>query len=158
MLIQKGSKEHVVRLVHLFLRFALVSGVGWLLDLGSFALMVRWGGVPPYAANMVSSFVGITFVWLVTSRALFGVQQGARAAHLGGYWVYQLVSISVYSWLLHNIANFLIHAGQTHHFGGAASDWQVLAKLLITPCNLLTNFFFMKLLTRWSDRRSLPHV
>ena len=126
----------------LFLRFLLLSGLGWLCDFAAFALLSRGFGVPPFAANFVSSYVGVTFVWF-TSLGIVFQRAGSRQALLL-YWGYQLVSILAYSQLLQAVAATLPAALPTAWHATAP----LAAKIVVTPLNLLTNFLFMKYLTR----------
>jgi len=131
----------------LFLRFLLLSGLGWLCDFATFALLSRGFGVPPFAANFVSSYVGVTFVWF-TSLGIVFQRAGSRQALLL-YWGYQFVSILAYSQLLQAMAATLSMALQGADVPAAwRSTGPLAAKIVVTPLNLLTNFLFMKYLTR----------
>ncbi len=127
------------------LLFAAISGLGWLLDMATFSLLTLIGGVPGAAANMISAFVGVTTVWFVSLRRVFGRAGYARSRYLLVYWVYQFVSISAYSLLIGALAGYV--AGWP--LGWLAAYGAVLAKVLCTPLNLVTNFLFMRYLTRY---------
>lgn len=133
-----------------FLGFVLLSGLGWLCDMLSFTALVRLAGMSPFGANVISSYVGVTFVWFTAVGTLFrhdgnGSAGGARhgGRYLLIYWCYQFLSIMAYSQLLHLAATTLA-AGA----GSVAGHSAIIAKLLVTPVNLVTNFLFMKVLTR----------
>ncbi|WEF32952.1 GtrA family protein [Pseudoduganella chitinolytica] len=128
----------------LFLRFLFLSGLGWLCDFATFALLVRGLGVAPFEANFASSYVGVTFVWFTSLKTVFrrdGTRQGLLA-----YWGYQFISIFAYSQLLQVVA------GTLH--GWVPGMEGLCAKILVTPLNLVTNFLFMKILTRSMRHRS----
>lgn len=130
-----------------FAGFALLSGIGWCLDFLAFTVLVKLAGLSPFAANLLSSYVGITFVWFASLRVLF--DRAGHAGFLVAYWGYQLASILAYSQLLEAVAAGLAReAGWLAAAGGAA----LAAKIVVTPFNLLTNFVFMKLLTRAMPR------
>jgi len=127
-----------------FLGFALIAGIGWLLDLLCFALLVKLSTVPPVLANMISSYVGVTFVWFASLRAVFKVGGLRNQLYLILYWGYQFLSISLYSWLIQYVAKALFDAEM---WGLALSSMLLIAKIAVTPVNLVTNFIFMKYLT-----------
>jgi putative flippase GtrA len=127
-----------------FLGFLLLSGLGWLCDMLTYTALVQLAGVTPFSANVASSYVGVTFVWF-TSLGMVFRRSGARAGRfLLLYWCYQFVSVMAYSQLLQlGAAALAVGAGTLS--GHSA----VVAKILITPFNLVTNFLFMKVLTRF---------
>lgn len=121
-------------------RFVALSGLGWLCDLGTFTLLVRLGGWDAAAANIASSYVGVTFVWFTSLKTVFQRRGDSRFLLL--YWGFQLGSILAYSYLLGLLAAAL-------PLPAAWQDWRALAaKIIITPFNLASNFVFMKALTR----------
>lgn len=136
-----------------FLAFALLSGVGWLLDFMTFTALVKLGGVAPFAANVASSYVGVTFVWFASLRSVFGRTGGARGRFLAIYWGYQLASILLYSQLLYLLAQALPPTALWVALAGGAG---VAAKIIVTPFNLMTNFVFMKFLTRFMRSHGAP--
>ena len=126
-----------------FLGFLLLSGLGWLCDMLTYTTLVRLAGVSPFAANVASSYVGVTFVWF-TSLGMVCRRGGDHAGRfLVRYWCYQFISIMAYSQLLQLGAAALAGAA-----GALAQHSAVVAKIAITPFNLVTNFLFMKVLTR----------
>lgn len=128
--------------MNLFLRFLFLSGLGWLCDFATFTLLAHGAGLPPFAANFVSSYVGVTFVWFTSLKTVFH-RTGSRQA-LALYWGYQLLSILAYSRVLQGVAGMLAPSLAT----GMAGMAGIAAKILVTPANLATNFLFMKFLAR----------
>lgn len=126
-----------------FLGFLLLSGLGWLCDMLTYTALVRLAGVSPFAANVASSYVGVSFVWFTSLGTVFRRSGEGAGRFLLLYWVYQFVSIMAYSQLLQLAAAVL--AG---HAGAPALHSAVAAKIIVTPFNLVTNFLFMKVLTR----------
>lgn len=120
-----------------FLPFLLLSGLGWLCDFATFALLSRKFGLAPFAANFVSSYVGVTFVWFTSLKTVFRRAGTRRGLML--YWAYQLFSILAYSQVLQSVAQAL---------AASLPAAGLAAKILVTPFNLATNFLFMKFLTR----------
>lgn len=135
-----------------FFGFLLLSGLGWLCDFASFTVLVKVFGVPGATANFVSSYVGVSFVWFTSLGMVFKRTRQGQGRFLLTYWSYQFVSILVYSQCLRLVAEWL-----SSHAGWPAGNHSpaILAKIVITPFNLLTNFLFMKYLTRFMrDARS----
>lgn len=130
----------------LFLGFVLVSGVGWMLDFLSYTGLTQLAGVAPSYANFMSSLVGVTYVWIVALNRIFGKGGYGKSIFLPIYWGYQVASILGYSLLIALVATavFNVWLSQLLHLPPA-----VLAKILLTAPNLLTNFIFMFFLTKF---------
>lgn len=132
-----------------FLKFVMLSGVGWLCDLSSFLLLVKALGLAATTANIVSSFVGVTFVWFTSVGMIFGRSGARRWNFLSAYWLFQLASILCYSQFLHVVMlHFAAADGPAWLTGQAAAA----AKIFVTPFNLVTNFLFMRFLTRFMEQ------
>ncbi|SEO20857.1 GtrA-like protein [Duganella sp. CF517] len=127
-----------------FLGFLLLSGLGWLCDMLTYTALVRLAGMAPFGANVVSSYVGVSFVWFTSLGMVFRRSGAGAGRFLALYWCYQFVSIMAYSQLLQMVAALL--ADRT---GVAALHGALAAKIVVTPFNLVTNFLFMKTLTRF---------
>lgn len=129
----------------LFLAFVLVSGLGWVLDMVSYTGLTQAAGLSVGYANFISSMVGVTYVWVVALKRLFGKGAYARTVFLPIYWSYQAVSILGYSLLIPLVfaAEFNVWLSQLSHVPPA-----VAAKVLLTAPNLITNFLFMSFLTK----------
>jgi len=130
----------------LFLGFVLISGIGWLLDMLTYAALSQLIGVEPAYANFLSSMVGVTYVWIIALNRLFKRREYSKSIYLPIYWGYQGISILAYSALISVVAsssiNFRIGEMLGVHSG-------LIAKIIITGPNLLTNFIFMTILTRF---------
>lgn len=141
----------------LFLGFVLISGVGWLLDMASYAGLSQLFTVPPAYANFISSMVGVTYVWIVALNRLFDQREYRRSIYLPIYWGYQGVSILAYSALISIVAASAFNSkiGQIFEMPSA-----LVAKLIITGPNLITNFIFMSFLTKFmkssAEQKYLP--
>lgn len=134
-----------------FLRFAFLSGLGWLCDFVTYTILLTLLEVEPFIANFVSSYVGITFVYATSLRFVFNKQANRHGLFLGVYWLYQFTSILAYSTLLKLLVTSLnaldiytIHTLIRENSG-------ITAKIIITPFNLFTNFLFMKLLSHYME-------
>lgn len=124
--------------MRVFLHFGALSGLGWLLDFGVFAILSEIFAVPGFVANFLSSYAGVTFVYFVSLKMIFKRNNMGRNIFLIAYWGFQFLSILFYSQVLEMVAAALL-AVPFHQLG---------AKIIITPLNLISNFLFMKLLVR----------
>ena len=137
-----------------FLYFALLSGLGWLLDFSTFTVLLKFN-VLDFIANFVSSYVGVTFVWFTSLRMVFSQSGKSRMTFLLIYWGFQFISISVYSQLLHMVASTFSDAG---FLAKISNNPGVAAKIIVTPFNLVTNFLFMRYLTHFLRKDNSVHV
>ena len=141
----------------LFLGFVLISGVGWLLDIASYTGLSQLFGVAPSYSNFMSSMIGVTYVWIVALNRLFDRREYGRSVYLPIYWGYQGISILAYSALISIVAASAFNSkiGQIFEMPSA-----LVAKLIITGPNLITNFIFMSFLTKFmkpsAERKYLP--
>ena len=130
----------------LFLGFVLISGVGWLLDMASYAGLSQFFAVAPFYANFLSSMVGVTYVWIIALNRLFDRREYGRSIYLPVYWGYQGASILTYSGLISIVAASAFNSKIGMLFG---MHHALAAKIVITAPNLLTNFIFMLILTKF---------
>lgn len=129
-----------------FLRFALLSGVGWLCDFGVYSLLVLLTDIGSSSANFISSFVGVTFVYFTSLGYVFRRRDQNRKVFLTSYWAWQAASITAYSIALGLLVASLVNVQLLTELG---VNIAIAGKIIITPINLLTNYMFMKWLTRF---------
>ncbi len=129
-----------------FIKFTFISGLGWICDFASFILFVQGFDFSGRAANFMSSYVGVTFVWFTSLKTVFDRTGAARGRFLFAYWGFQFVSILAYSQVLHLVVGALHPPGLPIWL---VANVAPAAKIIITPFNLVTNFLFMKWLTRF---------
>lgn len=123
------------------IRFVGLSGIGWLLDFCVFAIL---GNVSSnvIANNFLSSWMGVTFVFLFATRKVF--RNNSRIPlkwKYAIYLLYQLILIALVSQLLGFVNGLLldyVHISLIEQFSGIA------AKILVTPITMLLNFIVMK--------------
>ena len=137
----------------LFITFVLLSGIGWLCDFVTFTLLVKLFDVHSFKANFVSSYVGVTFVWFTSLKRVFKFSGKGRNTFLLVYWSFQFVSILIYSQLLHIAVHVIPSVFQLADF---SQNPEIVAKIVVTPFNLLTNFIFMKFLTHFMRKDCCP--
>lgn len=133
-----------------FLGFAFIAGMGWILDFACFTSLVKGSSLSPVLANIISSYVGVTFVWFMSLNAVFKASGSKNHYFLILYWAFQFLSISFYSAIIHQLARLM---SGIDLLALSTPDSLVVAKIMATPFNLLTNFVFMKTLTRFMKKR-----
>lgn len=134
----------------LFLGFVLISGVGWVLDIASYAGLSQFFAITPSYSNFISSMVGVTYVWIVALNRIFDRREYRQSIYLPIYWGYQALSILVYSALIAIVAasDFNLKIGLMFHIPST-----LVAKVIVTCPNLITNFIFMSFLTKTMKSR-----
>lgn len=135
-----------------FLFFSFLSLCGWILDFSSLLILTHYVKTPITYANFVSSYVGVTFVWFSALGSVFKTQTKHNNKFLVIYWGYQFVSILLYSYLIYFL-QYLPIIFKISDFLGVG--WQAIAKIIMTPFNLSTNYLFMHLLTLIIKKRNL---
>ena len=133
-----------------FLSFALISGFGWLTDFLSFTILVKYFAMNAGYANFISSFVGVTFVWFISLKKVFKYSGSNQHSFLVVYWIYQIISISIFSQLIQLAVGI---CPEIFHLLNINFNPAIEAKIIITPFNLLTNFIFMSLLTQFMRKK-----
>ena len=132
--------------MNLFLSFVLISGVGWLFDIASYTVLSQLLKMTPSYANFISSMVGVTYVWIVSLNRIFDRPEYGTSIYLPIYWGYQVISIFAYSVLI----SFVMVSDFSFKIGGMIGmPLTLVAKIIITIPNLLTNFIFMSFLTKF---------
>ncbi|WP_181969857.1 GtrA family protein [Paraburkholderia sp. DHOC27] len=129
-----------------FFQFATVSGCGWLLDSSLLFLFTQWLNLPVFQANFLSSVIAAVVVFSVSRLLVFRARSGRYLVRTGLYTLYTCMVILLASlampWAL------LLAKALAHHFAlplGAGAE-VLLAKVFITPPQLLANFFTARVL------------
>jgi putative flippase GtrA len=113
--------------------FALVSGVGLMLDVGIFLALTELGWRAGFA-NLLSAFCAVTFVYFVSTRRIFSYQGRFLFALFAVYLAYQAAAVALASWAVDS----LVLAGLV----------PIVAKGVILPATFTANYLFMHWLTR----------
>lgn len=122
-------------------QFIGISGIGWLLD---FAVYTVLGMLfhDLFFGNMISSWVGVTFVFLFSTRSVF--QNNSKIALKWKYLIYilyQCILIFFISKLLNAVHLFIV----AHVMVDVAVKFSaIIAKIVVTPVTMTLNFFVMK--------------
>ncbi|SIS52929.1 GtrA family protein [Phaeovulum vinaykumarii] len=131
-----------------FLRFGGLSGAGWLVDFTLLIVLVR-AGVAPVAANFVSSATAAAGVFVLSRHLVFAAEHGGLAWRLLAYLLYTAGVITAASLAIGPVMAALGAAA-----GGLGVDLSpgalaALAKVVITPPQLLLNFLVARIMAQW---------
>jgi putative flippase GtrA len=128
------------RLAGRFLRFAGVSGCGWLADLAILALLVRFAGLGAGQANVISALCAATGVFLVVRERIFEGAGGRTPVRLTVYLAYIAAQIALASAAIAALAVPLQALAQALGLADAQVAAALGAKIAVTPVLLVCNF------------------
>lgn len=122
----------------MFLKFGVISGLGWLID---FSIFVTLGavGVIPGIANGIAATVAVTFVYFSSLRPIFKYEGHYLVRKLVAYWFYQLFAVTLASLAVNVLAT--------------SGVYPVMAKIIVTPFTFLANYIFMRWLAEVRSTR-----
>lgn len=130
-----------------FFRFAALSGGCWMLDAATLLLLSQVGHFPPAVANTVSSCLAAGIVFLISRRHIHGGPQAGVSGRTVVYLAYTLILIFVASALLPVLIKYLGTFGFTDL---SAARLLFIAKVIITPPQLICNFFVSRFVARYT--------
>jgi len=137
-----------------FSRFTLVSGTGWLIDIGLTLVLVALT-VAPFWASVAGSLTAVTFVYFVSQVVSFDVGGRVRGDR---YWIWLIwhgltlpLASALVAALTHALAPWsarllevLAGLGTGLPLPGALVLAAGIAKLAIAPVTLAANFLVMR--------------
>lgn len=122
-------------------KFFGISGIGWLLDFGTYIML---GFISENLAinNFISSYVGGAFVFIFATRKVF--QNNSKIALKWKYLiylVYQLIMIILASKLLNGINLAIVNNINVNFIVDFSA---IIAKIVVIPFTMVMNFIVMK--------------
>lgn len=131
-----------------FIRFAVLSGGGWLLD--CVLLLVLAGlGIELGVSNFVSSMTAGVAVFLVSRRWIFNSSETPVLGSTLIYMAYQVLVIIFISFLIGPVATSAREGLEASGFFPGAVFTSFLGKVLLTPPQLLSNFLVSRLIVKY---------
>lgn len=123
--------------------FFLTSGIGWIIDFTVYGLLGKVS-LNVFLSNLCSSFCGVTFVFIASTRKNFTVKESKVSLKQKYviYLLYQVLLILVVSLVLKFIYGML----QQIAIPMLAHNAKLGAKILVTPFTMIINFIVMKML------------
>lgn len=122
--------------------FVGLSGIGWILDFCTYTVL-GFVSTNLIINNTISSWVGVTFVFLFATRRVF--RNSSRIPLKWKYLIYlayQVILISFISRVLNEINVTIVNKINIVFIVMFSS---MIAKILVTPITMVLNFFTMKL-------------
>lgn len=127
-----------------FLKFFILSGCGWLVDLSLLLLLTGQFTTLPFFANIISSTVAASMVFLVSRKYIHYGVKNAISRRLLIYIIYTLIVITIASKLIAMII-YLLH---TYGYPLAHPPLDViLSKIIVTPPQLISNFYVSRFIS-----------
>ena len=117
----------------MILKFAVVSGSGWLIDFSIFTFL-NFIGFPVWLANFLGATTAVIFVFLVSVRNVF--------RYGGDYILYKLIKYVIYQFVAISVASILID-----FIAMQFNTPPLIAKIIVTPLTFYANFLFMGYIT-----------
>ena len=129
------------KVIKQFFGFIGISGIGWIIDFIIYNILSSPFNVDISIANMISSLIGVTFVFIFSTRKIFenGGKLSLRTKCII-YLIYQVILILCVSKLIIVVKELLVNID----IDLVVKYAKVLAKILITPITMTINFVVMK--------------
>ena len=140
-----------------FLKFGGLSGLGWLADACILLALVGLLGMAPFAANFISSSIAALSVFLLSRELVFNKASGRTALRIAAYLAYVVLVIAVASLGVHLLTTGLRGVAEAQGFTPSAAAVAGVAKVLVTPPQLVLNFLVSRALSerKVGDRHAL---
>ncbi len=125
------------------IKFFSISGIGWIIDICIYAAICK-ANVLPELANMISSIISVTFVYIVSTRKTFNNKSNSLSVKKKYifYIIYQIIAILTVSLIIGKLSLILGNLS----IDIILSNAEIAAKIIVTPFIMIINFLFMKAL------------
>ena len=130
-----------------FVKFGGISGLGWIADISILLCLVRLLGMPPLAANIISSVTAAIGVFLLSREMVFRKAEGRVGLRVAFYLAYTSTVICVASLCLQAIAAWLGAMAAANGIALSGIAGAAGAKVLVTPPQLILNFVMSRFLS-----------
>lgn len=152
------SSHRIRPLLVSFLKFGGLSGLGWLADACILLALVGLLGMAPFAANFISSSIAALSVFLLSRELVFHKAAGRTGLRVAAYLAYVLLVIAVASTGVQLLTAWLRGLAEAHGVGASATALAGVAKVLVTPPQLVLNFLVSRAMSEREvrRRRALP--
>ncbi|MBQ9181612.1 MAG: GtrA family protein [Bacilli bacterium] len=124
------------------IKFFVTSGIGWIIDMCIYTVLSNILKVPVALANIISSFISVTYVYIVSTRNNFKNESSNISLKKKYiiYIVYQVIMILIFSFIISGLSSVLIKI----NYNIVIKYSKICAKILVTPITMICNFMFMK--------------
>ena len=123
------------------LKFFGISGIGWLIDVIIYTILTNILNIHITIANIFSSFVAVTFVFLTSTRRLFinNSKINLKSKYII-YILYQVILVLITSYLMSLLKTSLLG----FDIAFITNNINLIVKIIITPITMCINFIVMK--------------
>lgn len=123
------------------LKFIGISGIGWLLDFGTYTALGLFSK-NLFLNNTISSWIGVTFTFVFSTKSVFKHKSAIplKVKYLF-YILYQAVLIFFISKLVNIVDEQILQMADIALIKNMSF---VVAKIIVTPITMILNFFVMK--------------
>lgn len=127
------------------IKFVLVSGTGWLIDLGVFLTLTYHYGFQVWSANILGAVPAVTFVFFVSTRKIFSNNALKRSLKQKYciYIAYQIILVLFISFLGQVLYDVFYSRCS---IGILLNNLNLIVKILMTCITIVLNFIVMKVL------------
>lgn len=141
------------KIVEQALSFFFISGIGWLMDITIYTILINIG-FHVIISNITSSTVAVTYVYITSTKRLFKNESriNLKLKYLM-YIFYQICMIIISSYCVYFISKWLIQILPNINIDSfkylinfMLEHINLSAKILVTPFTMVINFIFMKFL------------
>ena len=132
------------RMLKQFIRFILISGTGWLIDVGVYSILALVFNLKVFFSNLAGSILAITFVFYVSTKKIFDSNKKNFPLVIKYiiYFMYQLILIILVSIIMQKL--YFISG---NYFQINANHLKIILKIFVTPFTMVLNFFVLKFLS-----------
>ncbi len=130
-----------------FMKFAGISGLGWLLDITIFLTLVSVFKLELFQANTVSSCTAALVVFLLSREFIFHKTSKVLLLRVAIYLTYTLIVIFVASMVIGIIVSILRPLAEN-----IIDKWMMIvlagtAKVIVTPPQLILNYYMSRFIS-----------
>ena len=119
-----------------------ISGIGWLIDFSIYIILSNLLNINVDIANMISSFIGVSFVFFISTRKVFINNKISLRIKYIIYVVYQILLIVIFSKIMLFLNNWLLEL----NWPFINNYISIVVKIIVTPFTMIINYIVMKLL------------
>lgn len=126
-----------------FIKFLLVSGIGWLIDFSLYIILTAEFNFKIFYANIFSSIPAISYVFLISTKKIFTKSHRNNLTIIQKYiiyFIYQLLLIFFISIVAQNL--YILVGKYNLNF----KMMKIIIKIIITPITMTINFSVIKYL------------
>lgn len=130
-----------MKLIRQALNFFGISGIGWIIDFTIYTLLTKLFNLNINVCNMISSFVGVSFVFFMSTRKLFinNSKINIKIKYII-YVIYQIILIVAVSNIMVLLKDNLLYID----IYLIVKYINIITKIIVTPFTMIINFVFMK--------------